>query len=203
MLLIIDSIFPQNKSFKPYSAIRLGSGVSMFNSQRITTPFSPKVNYYVGFDVGRNYNKTLYFIEFDFENKGALKKQGNWKYNTFHFSISPIAALKIKSIRSRLLFGPYGSILLKSSTSANNETLAKYTNVGFKKFDFGILAGIQTKLFKTKKSSLFIGIRIVYGLSNIYECSPYFLSSRESKWNRNLSFNIGLSYEITGYNTGS
>lgn len=185
-----------NRNFTRIQGFCAGTGFSTFHSQKASKSFQPKPIFFLGYYYGRIYPKMNYTLTYGFENKGARKKDGNWEYNLYYITTEPSLKVKLQPFNSSFILGCYGSILLFNSVSADNKELAQYTIEGFKKTDFGGLLGFQVNLFSLSQIPFFFDIQANYSLISVYENKRFYLSDRESKWDKNLTLKIGLNIMI-------
>lgn len=185
-----------NNNFVRVHGFSAGSGFSTFNSQKASKSFQPKPIFFLGYYFGRDYSKTDYTISLEFENKGAQKNDGNWKYNLYYLTVEPSLKIKTNPFNGSFMIGCYGSILLFNSVNANNSVLAHYTIEGFKKTDFGGFIGFQVRVIQFSQKIVLLNMQTNYSLFSIYENGRFYLSDRESKWDKNLTLKIGLNIMI-------
>lgn len=198
LFFFTEPIMAQPQKFERILGFRFGGNVSTYHSEKTRHDFQWKPGFYLGAFGGRQYKKWGFGMEMNYETKGALKSHDNWDYRTAYLSLSPIVHFRLPALNSRVLLGGYGGVRTLLIIDADHERLASYTADGFKSFDAGMLAGIQTHLFYMKQTAVSFELRANYGLIDMHRSSVYPLSEWDSKWDRNLSINAGIYWVLKG-----
>lgn len=187
----------KNENNDIFSGFRIGSGISTFHSQKKGELIDYKPNCYAGiyYEFGEYFFK--YQIELSYQNTGAIKKYEDWHFDLNYCLLGIIAKKNLfKEIQTNILFGVYGGLLLKTNITSDNTQSVDYVNEGISEFDYGLVLGAEQRIYQFKNNSILVDVRLNYGLYDFYGNSPYYISSRDSKWDRNFSINIGLQFEL-------
>lgn len=193
LLLFVKPVFCQNILMSDkITGVEISGGISRFISQINSDSFYYIPNYSFYYYFGKQYSKTDLTLNIGLIKKGAEKKSPQWKYNMYYISISPLIDISFITKKRALFIGGYANLLVKDNIYGENEELVSLVKNGINKFDYGMILGYKLAFYTKNNYSLSLNMRVEYSLFSIYNNEGYYLSDWNSKWDKNLSFQLGV-----------
>ncbi len=173
--------------------VEISGGISRFMSQINSDSFCYIPNYSFYYYFGKQYSKTDLTLNIGLIKKGSGKKSHpQWKYNLYYISMSPLIDISFITKKRALFIGGYANLLLKDNIYGENDKPVSWVKNGTKKFDYGMILGYKLAFYTKNNFSLSLNMRVEYSLFSIYDNERYYLSDWNSKWDKNLSFQLGV-----------
>lgn len=189
--LSLSLIYSQNYTSRQFG-FRLHAGSSKLNDQVEKKQFSMGFSWGMSGIYEQKWKYWGYSISSGYSQKSSFNDATGIAIFNRYLEISTMLRRSIYKQSFDALVGIYGGRLLNPSHEAPNS----FYYYEFKKWDFGIDAGIRHLIAKSEKNQFSIDVRATYGLISIYDNQRYGfhipLTSRESKWTRNITCTVGF-----------
>jgi len=163
------------REFGLFAGIKISSKQSLLAEYLFTSNYAQNYQEYLGghyitSSINVDYSKLNLLFAL------RVSREGNWRTST------------------ELLLGPSLGILKSATESIEGDEVTLTDN--YENFLFGLTGGIQKYLFLNPKLEVFGGIRLSYGITNIYKGTGVIPASFRITHPAAISFSFGLRYNL-------